>query len=387
MKAEILLALRRLIGHKKMLFFIIVALALASANVIVTEGYIMDMNKILYETVVQYSVGDIVLRPQKDKLYLMDVSDQIKNIEQMPGIQVVSKRIESTGTIVADGKYSDVALWAFIPSKEKETTGLDKKISRGVFLDDTDKNKVVVGKVLADNLNVNVGDDIDITFRDGVTKKYNVKGILFSGVIELDRSTVFLTYDSLKEALNLSDVATKIVMRLRQGYDVDAYKIVLMQLNLNGIMSSGNEEARAFRSAMTIITATMRTLNFISLIVGAIMVGIILYINVVESTREIGILRAIGMQSNSVALIFIVQALSYSVLGGAFGIFLGFGYTTYSQAYPIIIPVTNSPTYSQFDIFIAFRGFVLTIVVSLFAALYPAYRASRTNIIKAIRHE
>src|SRR3989338_7514900 len=387
MKAEFLLAIRRLVRRRKMLIFIVIALALASSNVIVTDGYITNMNRVLYETVVQYSVGDIVIRPLKNEIYLEDVSDTLRTADQLPGIESISKRIESFGTAENKGKFSEAALWAFVPSRESATTRLNEKVSRGTFLEDNDKDKIVIGTVLAENLGVKLGDDVKITFRNGVTKQYNVKGILFSGVIDLDRSTILLTYGSLKDALNLSDQATKVVMRVKPGYDAESYKNVIFQLNLNGKVSSGKEEAKAFRSAVAVITFTFRAVNFIALLVGAIMVGIILYISVVESTRQIGILRAIGMQSSSVASIFIMQALFYSIFGGILGIIFGLAYSVYSTAYPIIIPVANTTVYSQFSSFVAMRGFFLTILVSFFAALYPAYKAATTNIIEAIRHE
>lgn len=149
------------------------------------------------------------------------------------------------------------------------------------------------------------------------------------------------------------------------------------------------ESSTAFRARILDLAnqafALMNVLSLIGLIVGALGVINTLMMNVLERTREIGGLRALGLTMRQTAKMILAEALMMGIIGGVFG--LGFGYIL-SQV--LLLGVNDLGGYRIAYIFPLpsfVAGVVLALVVSELVALYPAWRAARLGIVQAIQHE
>jgi putative ABC transport system permease protein len=117
----------------------------------------------------------------------------------------------------------------------------------------------------------------------------------------------------------------------------------------------------------------------ISLLVGSVGIANIMLVSVTERTREIGIMKAVGAQRRDILGLFVVESIILGLLGAIFGTLLGLG-AGYAAAELIGLPWT-------FPTMWALIAVVTGIVVGVLAGLYPAWRASRTDPIDALRYE
>lgn len=132
------------------------------------------------------------------------------------------------------------------------------------------------------------------------------------------------------------------------------------------------------------------TIASVSIFVGAVGIVTTLYASVMDRTREIGLLKAIGYGNKSILFMFLTEAMAIGILGGLCGLLLGVG-----GAYALIQIMLRIDPYASGEEFITpyfsptdIAGiFLLAFILSIIAGLYPAWRASRLNPIEALRKE
>ncbi len=141
-------------------------------------------------------------------------------------------------------------------------------------------------------------------------------------------------------------------------------------------------ELLAFGSSITAgLTAFLGSIAAVSLLVGGIGIMNIMLVSVTERTREIGIRKAVGARRHDILLQFLVEAMALSLLGGLFGIALGYGVSLWL---PAAIPDFEQTVVTLDSILLA-TGFAAA--VGLFFGVYPATRAARLKPIEALRYE
>lgn len=117
----------------------------------------------------------------------------------------------------------------------------------------------------------------------------------------------------------------------------------------------------------------------ISLVVGGIVVMNIMLVSVTERTKEIGLRKAVGARQTDVLLQFLIEAVTVTMVGGAIGVFTGYGLAyilSIAMGFPLEISVQS-----------AFLGVTVSFIVGIISGLYPAWRASKLSPIDAMRNE
>lgn len=112
--------------------------------------------------------------------------------------------------------------------------------------------------------------------------------------------------------------------------------------------------------------------------------GIIIYINVIHKQRQIGIMKALGAKDSFVFKIFIMEAAIFGVIGVSIGDVLGYLAIKYTEAYPFYDAVMQAWISARFDYYLLYNATLVSFAVTILSGVYPAIKASRVNIIKAI---
>jgi putative ABC transport system permease protein len=278
------------------------------------------------------------------------------------------------------------------PEKEKAVTDIYKSIVDGEFLHENDRNKVIIGKEVAGgyggsldhlSLNVKVGDDIEVAYSNGVTRKYEVKGIFSTKSTQADQM-VFVTQDEMESVLGVHGWASEILVKTESIGGEDRYVEQIRSLGLK------NESVKVWSELMGFTAGASDSFVMISIILGVIgtivagvTIFIIIFVSVVNKRRQIGILKAIGMRENTIILYFVLQALFYGVVGVILGASLIlFIIRPLFVANPLDFPMGWVSLKVTFNI-IRISNISL-ISAALIGGFFPARSGAKESILKSI---
>ena len=250
-----------------------------------------------------------------------------------------------------------------------------------------DEQTVVINETFATELGLEsmiaaIGTNIDITYG---TQTYT---FTITGIYE-DQSDASSKPNALIQSNDLDVYANY--------YDEDV-NVLYIQLSdvsyinsvLDDLEALGYETFQEDSSAQTVInyielgTKVLTGVSAISMVVAAIMIFIVLYISIVERTKEIGILRAIGAQKKDIRKIFIFEAGMLGVAGGLIGIIFAVIVTVTTNTLTAMTLETHLISY---NIFYYVMGILLSVFISVLAGIAPSIKAADLDPVEALRYE
>jgi len=407
LKLALFLAYKSIIkGNRWALVLIILVMALSFANLILTPSILSGVTGTLDEQQVNTLFANIVIDPEEEKYYLDHVGQIENKIEQIPGIVRVSAHLKSNAFIEYQWYEKDSpsdrgksGTWSVIgidPSREVNVTMIHEHIIQGSYLHGDDRDEVVLGIEIAGGKGaqsssfltlegVEVGDKVRFTYPNGVQREYRVKGIFHAREMQADR-LAFVTRQEMVSVLGrqvFADRASQILVSIEQAGDESWFIEEFEALGINGEIRSWREYGGAVGGIVSSFEVITSLINGIGLIVAAIVMFIVIYINVLNRKRQIGILRAIGIKRNIVITSYLVQALLYAISGIIFGgLIMYFVIEPYFLNYPLDLPVgLVSLSIEPSTVQKAVWGLILAAV---FAGFIPVLSIVRQSIIKSI---
>jgi ABC-type antimicrobial peptide transport system permease subunit len=151
------------------------------------------------------------------------------------------------------------------------------------------------------------------------------------------------------------------------------------------------DQMEQLRTVFLIINATLGLLGGISLLVASFGIANTMIMSILERTREIGIMKAIGAEDGEIRLIFFVEAAVIGLFGGVIGVLAAWGIDALANrlAYRFVLKPQNASFVDFFSIplYLSLGAIGFAVLVSILAALYPASRAARIDPVKALRHD
>lgn len=370
--------------NRKIFIFITLAIIFATANIIFVNGLMDGM--ILYEVdnTVESSIGHLNIYPKEDERFIDGLGIKEQKLKELKEAEAYSPRVSASGVLSHRELSSSVVILALDPEKEGRVTRLLEKLVSGAAINSNDINVILVTSRLAEDLKLGAGDDATLAFETGNTRVYRVKGIIRTGNLDFDSSTVIMPLNEANRQLGIDNKASVILIKLQNKEVADAYKPMLMQeLEVSNVKTWKEEIefllrfSEAWRSFAKVISA-------VGLIAAAISVGIIIYINVIHKKRQIGIMKALGAKDSFVFKIFIMEAVIFGIIGVSIGDVLGYMAIKYSEAHPFYDAVMQAWISARFDRNLLYNATIASFAVTILSGVYPAIKASRINIIKAI---
>jgi putative ABC transport system permease protein len=265
------------------------------------------------------------------------------------------------------------------------------KLKEGRFISFMDKQEFycVIGQAIYNQMK-------KITFKDPLGQQLQIGKYIFIviGVADTwqENSFVYANIDEsifvpLMTSVLVSPYATinNIIIKLLPNADITAIEEKLTN-SVNTVLS---DKKISFRSAKELIAKMENQSNIlnvflgliggISLIVGGIGVMNIMLVSVTERRREIGVRLAVGAKRRDISMLFLMEAIILSLIGGLMGVFIGI----------IIAWVIALIWHWQFTLFLwpPLAGFSVSVAIGIFFGFYPAYLASKLNPVEALRSE
>jgi lipoprotein-releasing system permease protein len=304
------------------------------------------------------------------------------DIERMTGVTAASPTVVGAAFAVRADAKEAVFVQGVDPERFLAIMDVCQKIVAGRF--DLTSGQVAIGSTLARELNVGIADKIRITTTEGIEDIVTVSGVFTFGNESVDRTWIITSLRHAQSIYALPGGATTIQIKVADVFDADRIGRELhdragvdadswMKLNaalLTGLSAQNNSKA---------------LIQFFVVIAVALGIASVLAVSVVQKTREIGIMRAVGTASRRVLEIFLIQGgvlgLVGSVIGSAFGALLAKLFENLARG-PDGTP--QFPIALDLSIFVG--ATILATTVGLLAAVLPARRASRIDPALAIRN-
>ncbi|MFP5430805.1 MAG: ABC transporter permease [Gammaproteobacteria bacterium] len=298
-------------------------------------------------------------------------------LDAQPDIEAVSPLISGPALARRGAARSSVALMGMEPARYQRIVPIQDDMVAGRFL--VGGGNAVIGKELADDFGVQVGDKLRLDAGDSREATVTIAGIFELGVRELDARYVYLDIKQTQTLLNLPGGITVIDARVKSLFSADdiARRLGrLTGLNAESWMFTNGQLLNAL-SSQTMSTRMIRFFVGISVAFG---IASVLAVSVVQRTREIGILRAMGSPRQQILRVFLLQGgllgFAGSLLGGLVGYLLVQAFNIFG---PKLFFIPTSPVLIVSTVAVA----TLTGVI---AAAFPARRAARLDPAVAIRY-
>jgi putative ABC transport system permease protein len=305
-----------------------------------------------------------------------------EQIRQLPGVRIVSPGLMDVVSFEeADLTRVLVHGWTFDSSLFDELRMLS-----GRKLEKDGDNGVLVGIILAKNLGKKTGDALEIAGRE-----FTIAGVYESYNVYLNGSAVMLL-PALQALMNRPNDVTGFEVML-DGAPNKKELIERVRREINALRSSSGrswgieaiptEDYIKSTSQLQMVKAMAWMTSIIALIIGAVGVLNTMIMSVLERTREIGILRAIGWRKTRVVRLILYESMLLSVAGAAVGIVAAILLTRALTWWPTV----NGLVSGEVSLQVIAQGFVIALAVGLIGGAYPAYRGAHLMPTEALRHE
>ncbi|MBL8033989.1 MAG: ABC transporter permease [Leptospiraceae bacterium] len=409
------IAFRNVFRNRRRTLLTLSSIVLGSAAIIDFDGYRNFADWGLREMYIRSQLGHLQIykkgyRASKGMnpfAYLIANSEDIKKtIADTLGdrLKVVTARLELNGLITKGGQSYNFIATGIEVEAEQRMSMLDDgrssalKVRRGQALTGQEVGSVLLGNELCDALGVAEGDLLSLMGASAIGA-LNATDLVWKGCF----STVSKEYDKVAAIMPLADAkrfsATEDVLKLvvmlkdtdmtakarqdleaafaAKGYDLE--------------MVSWHELADYYKQVMVFLGGMFMVIATIIVFVVVFSIVNTLTMSVFERVQEIGTIRAMGAEGGSIVKLFVIEGIMLGLIGGAIGMLFGGAVGVIVNHAKILLP---PPPGSSEGFLLQLRlypssfaiGFMIALVSSFVASIYPAMKAAKLRVVDALRH-
>ena len=270
------------------------------------------------------------------------------------------------------------------------------------------KNFISIGRELSFNLELEIGDNITIMSSSGVEtiignlpkqKTFTVVSIFESGLAEFDNNIIFMNLNTLEEFSNLSKNDRNLEVYLKKPHDIENQKNVVQNIFPNDFVFTWADMNKSLFSALKVERNVMFIILSLIIIVAAFNIISGLTILVKNKTKDIAILKSIGVLNKSIIKIFFLVGITIGTTATFFGILIGITFSYYVENIREFISSTFDLTLFPEEIYflstmpseINIASIILisicSIIITIIVSIFPAMKAAKLDPIKSLKYE
>lgn len=303
-------------------------------------------------------------------------SNEIKNI---------SVAADGAGFVEGENENFPVLIRGFNIKDADKIYDIESRLKQGAM--PYSKEQTVIGIELAEKLGVKINDKIQVTIPGGGTSKLTVTGIFDLKVSALNKNWVVTNLETAQNLLGLDNKVTSVEMQVNTVFAADeTAKTVIYNVSEKDLKVDNwkdqNSQLLSGLNGQSVSSYMIQVFVLIAVLLG---ISSVLAISVVQRSKQLGILKAMGIKDRDASLIFVFQGMMLGTLGAVLGIALGFGLLTMFTKFAVNgdgSPVV--PIYINYQ-FIALSGF-FALASAMIASVIPARLSSRLNPIEVIKN-
>ena len=316
--------------------------------------------------------------PRAQNLQTINNWQEVRDaLDENPALSTVSPLISGPAFAQKGTARASIAIMGIEPARYKGIIELEEYLQEGRF--SVGANNVLIGQQLAEDLGLRAGDKLRLDAGDNRQTVMDVAGVFELGVRELDSRYVYTDLKQAQSLLNLPGGITILELKIADVFAAEywAQRIKkLTGLHVQSWMESNGQLLNALRS-QTMTTQMIRVFVALSVIFG---IASVLAVSVVQRTREIGILRAMGSSQQQILRVFLLQGGLLGLAGSLRGVAVGFS----------LVQVFNGLGERLFLIRLepsmVLSAIAIATAAGVIAAMVPARRAANYDPAVAIRY-
>ena len=333
---------------------------------------------------------------------LADYEGLAEKIRAIPGVESVTPVVYNTVLITGLGESSGALVKGIDFDRERPGAAWLQKLEAGRVPDgEGPREGLLLGRELALRIGAQVGDVVDIVTASSTLsplgllpkrKRLQVTGIFNTGLYEFDNATALVAIGLAQRLFGLEGRASYIQVKLRDIFAAPAVgERIVAALPPVVYITTWMELNKSLFSALKLEKNIMFLTITLIVIVAALNIIATLILMVMEKTRDIGILMAMGATPQMINRIFFYQGALIGVIGTALGVLLGLGWCALANAFELIkIPVDiYQISYVPFRLRPLDLALIVgvTLLISFVSTLFPARRAAKIDPVVALKYE
>ncbi|WP_440697509.1 lipoprotein-releasing ABC transporter permease subunit [Candidatus Pelagibacter sp. HIMB1709] len=381
--------------------FSFIGISLGVAVLIIVMSVMNGFRTELINKIVGFN-SHITVKPYSNSIDEDKINNKLKLISKNiifsnSGEAIILKNNNTKGIVLRGYKYNDL-LNLEVLTNEKFKGELNQ----------FDKNFISIGSELSFSLDLEIGDELTLMSPSGVQtiigsmpkqKTFIVNSIFNSGLAEFDNNIAFIELNILEEFFGYDSNERNLEIYLKNPNNIESQKLIVKQVFDDEFVFSWADMNSSLFSALKVERNVMFIILSLIIIVAAFNIISGLTILVKNKTRDIAILKSIGVLNKSIIKIFFLVGVIIGTSATIFGIFLGVTFSIYIENFrQLLSSVFNISLFpeeiyflskmpSEINLTSIILISVCSIIINILVSIFPAFKAARLDPIKSLKYE
>lgn len=388
---------------------IIFVMLLTFLNLVVVTGFLVGIVDGISNLFRAQETGDVVITAPKNKNYIEHSQQIISFLETLPQIEDMSSRYSAGAQLEADYKNranandkpnrTGTSIVGIDPEDEARFSDLPSFIGEGTYFLPNDYDAVLVGEQLIDRYafggdipgltplkNVYPGTILRMSV-NGIEREVVVRGIITTTANSPLATRVFMPETELRQLIGRDDYnVNQIALRLKSDVDAEQFRGLLIRSGI-GETAVVQTFEQAIPSGVAEIRSTFEqmgnAISSVGLVVAAITIFIVIFINALTRRKYIGILKGIGISGSAIEIAYVFQSIFYAFIGSGIGLLILYGFLVpYVAEHPIVLPISNTIIVAPLPGTLV--RVALLVIATVIAGYIPARMIVKKNTLDSI---
>ena len=346
----------------------------------------------------------IIIKPYDKKI----IRENINNLDVLKeNISRTAFTFSGQGILINKENTTGILVRSYLQNDIEKIDLIKNGIVDG-SLNSFNKNTISIGKELAISLGLVVGDEITLMSTANLQtpfgnlplqERFTVSSVFSTGLVEFDQNVVFMPFENANSLFELSDVDINLEIFLNKPDNVQLIKEEIQKIFSDHYVYSWADLNKSFFGALKVERNVMFIILTLIIIVAAFNIISGLTILVKNKTKEIAILRTLGISKNSIAKVFFLTGFTIGLLATITGVIIGILFSYYIEEIRVLITsVFNirlfpeeiyflSQMPSEINLGYIFIISFFSLLITFLATIFPSLSAARLDPIKALKYE
>ena len=408
-KIENILAFRYLKPRKKEGFLKVISIfsfagiSLGVAILIIVMSVMNGFRTELINKILGFN-PHIIVKPYEKKIENRDI-DKLNSLSKIIKKSMFS--LNGEGILMSRENTQGILVRAYLKNDLDKIELLEKGIIDG-SLNEFEENTISIGKDLAISLDLVAGEEVTLISSANITtifgniptqQSFKISSIFTSGLAEFDQNVIFMPIESALQFFDASEEENSLEIFLNKPEDIEIAKTKIQKIFSDYYVYSWADLNKSFFGALKVERNVMFIILTLIIIVAAFNIISGLTILVKNKTKEIAILRTLGISKKSIVKIFFLTGFTIGFLATITGVLIGVLFSLYIEEIRILMTsIFNISLFpeeiyflSQMPSEINFKSIMIisffSLLVTILATIFPSLSAAKLDPIKALKYE